>query len=314
MFNILKEIVSASSVLTSLEKAKELDEYDTITFGLETDEGEVIKVYVQADQADAFEQKLSALLGKEDNIEAALNELAKEFNIVDVIWPDEDKSVKPDDEKTEDELDISDGSESMTSFADEEPDQREHKIKKEARTIGQRFTSRVLSEADSDASDDEIEITTGGKIKFSNGLQKLAYDTIIMLGIPDSLVVAKRSTFLPIIRSAAVKLLHDTRVRNLLTRLRSEMLQSGVARVTESELESQLSTIYSRRVLAILEYLGIDESIIKMRQTIIKRNIRELSLRLFELPRIRFIINQLVARINAEMEDELKDESAPESA
>jgi hypothetical protein len=84
--------ISGSDVASYLDRAAELnDEVDTVPFGLETSDNEIVKVYVNAEQADAFEDKMKQLLGAEKDIEEALNELAMDFDIVDVVWP-EDKT------------------------------------------------------------------------------------------------------------------------------------------------------------------------------------------------------------------------------
>jgi len=85
--------VTGSDVANYLERAAELnDEVDTVPFGLETGpDGDIVKVYVKAEEADKFEEALKKLLGMEDDIELAINELAQEFDIVDVVWP-KDKS------------------------------------------------------------------------------------------------------------------------------------------------------------------------------------------------------------------------------
>lgn len=81
--------VTGSSVANYLERAAELnDEIDTIQFGLETDDGEIVKVYVNAEQEAAFGEALKNLLGIEGDIEEAINRLSTEFDIVDVVWPD----------------------------------------------------------------------------------------------------------------------------------------------------------------------------------------------------------------------------------
>ena len=80
--------VTGSEVNDYLERAHELnDEVDTVGFAIETDDGDFIKVYVNATQADQFEQELSNLLGMDDDSEAALNQLAQKFDVVDVVWP-----------------------------------------------------------------------------------------------------------------------------------------------------------------------------------------------------------------------------------
>jgi hypothetical protein len=81
--------ISGSDVADYLERAAELnDEVDTVAFGLETSDNEIVKVYVNAQQADDFEAEMQNLLGVEDDIENAINTLAQKFDIVDVVWPE----------------------------------------------------------------------------------------------------------------------------------------------------------------------------------------------------------------------------------
>ena len=80
--------ISGSDIADYIEKAEELNnEIDTIAYGLETTDGHVVKVYVNAEQGDDFEVALQNLLGVEEDIEDTLNRLAGDFDIVDVIWP-----------------------------------------------------------------------------------------------------------------------------------------------------------------------------------------------------------------------------------
>lgn len=80
--------VTGSDVANYLERAAELnDEVDTVPFGLETDDGDVVKVYVNAAEAEKFEEEMKKLLGLEDDVEEAINKLAQKFDIVDVVWP-----------------------------------------------------------------------------------------------------------------------------------------------------------------------------------------------------------------------------------
>ena len=113
--------VTGSDVADYIERAEELnDEVDTVPFGLETDDGQIVKVYVNAEQADAFEEAMKNMLGLEDDIEEAINRLTTEFDIVDVVWPktdddqDGDGEVDPDadltiDDNIEDDDDFADG-------------------------------------------------------------------------------------------------------------------------------------------------------------------------------------------------------------
>jgi hypothetical protein len=82
--------VSQSDVSNYLDKAHELnDEVDTVTFGMEMDDGSVAKVYVNASQAEDFEKTLAELLGQEDDLEKVIDELSQNFDIVDVEWPEQ---------------------------------------------------------------------------------------------------------------------------------------------------------------------------------------------------------------------------------
>lgn len=114
--------VNGSDVANYLERAAELnDEVDTVPFGLETDDGDIVKVYVSADDAEKFEEAMRKLLGVEDDVEEAINKLAQDFDIVDVIWP-----KKSDEESTSAEIDLGaegdfdaldDGDDEMTEVA-----------------------------------------------------------------------------------------------------------------------------------------------------------------------------------------------------
>lgn len=84
------------SKLSAAEK-KAKNAKDTVTFGLEDEEGGLVKVYVKADQAEEFEKALAALLSSMDDndddentpteIAEVLFQLKDKFEIVDVEWP-----------------------------------------------------------------------------------------------------------------------------------------------------------------------------------------------------------------------------------
>jgi hypothetical protein len=100
--------VTGSDVADYLERAAELnDEVDTVPFGIETDDGDIVKVYVNADQADKFEEEMKKLLGMEDDIEECINRLAQKFDIVDVVWPKDKTDTNA---ASADELDLEAGS------------------------------------------------------------------------------------------------------------------------------------------------------------------------------------------------------------
>ena len=118
--------VKGSDVADYLERAHELnDEVEAVLYGLETSDGKVVKVYVNATQADAFEGEMKKMLGMEDDIEDAINNLAAKFDIVDVIWP---KGEGPDGEAaqpSEDEVSLDDAADIGDPSLDDEDDDME---------------------------------------------------------------------------------------------------------------------------------------------------------------------------------------------
>lgn len=150
---------SVEDVNTKIERAEKIEEVDTVTFGLETDDARIIKVYVKAEQADDFEEALSKELGVEDVIEDVLNKLSKDFDIIDVEWPDEQRDSEEseeDDELSVDDVDMedeeeTDGSESMNKKAwkggKSGREKVKHLVKKESdMSYGQLFTKKLLGE------------------------------------------------------------------------------------------------------------------------------------------------------------------------
>jgi len=93
----------ASDVLSKIDSAQQQERLndDTTAFGLEDDQGNLVKVYVKTDQAEEFEKTLASMLAgvnvdgggnSEDPVEAkeiaeVMYELKDKFDIVDVEWP-----------------------------------------------------------------------------------------------------------------------------------------------------------------------------------------------------------------------------------
>jgi len=100
-----------NDVLSKLDAAEKKSEHekDTVAFGMEDEDGNVVKVYVPFDQADEFEMALStALAGQDENndddntqteIAEVLFDLKDKFDIVSVEWGE-----IPKDEEEEQEL------------------------------------------------------------------------------------------------------------------------------------------------------------------------------------------------------------------
>jgi len=89
----------ASDVLSKIDAAqkREVQNDDTTAFGLEDDQGNLVKVYVQNDQAEEFEKTLAAMLAGElendaeentaPEIAEVLFKLKDKYDLVDVEWP-----------------------------------------------------------------------------------------------------------------------------------------------------------------------------------------------------------------------------------
>lgn len=122
-----KKTFDQSDVVSKLEAAQkraDADE-DVITFGLEDDDGNIIKVYVRAEQAEDFENVLGAMLSGADQddddentpkeIAEVLYELKDKFDIVDVDW-----GVIEGDEEQEQVLDDQDKKQNDDQTSDSE--------------------------------------------------------------------------------------------------------------------------------------------------------------------------------------------------
>ena len=112
-----KNDFDASDVLSKIDSAQQRENLndDTVAFGLEDDEGNLVKVFVKTDQAEEFENTLASMLagtladnGDPDgeNVEAKeiaeiIYELKDKFDIVDVEWP----GIETDEEEEQEVVD-----------------------------------------------------------------------------------------------------------------------------------------------------------------------------------------------------------------
>ena len=192
--------------INRLDRSVKLDEVDTITFGLETDDGKIVKVYVKVDQADDFEKALGEKLGEIDDIEEVLNELSKEYEIVDVEWPAEEAAGEEDEDED-------DGSDSLNKKVYDNPkekaeEDRALKPKLESLNVGEELTISLN------------EGTQAGSLesRFTTAAQLMIYHAVLELGIPE-LALARnpyRSEILKNIKHKALELTKSPTMKNAL--------------------------------------------------------------------------------------------------
>lgn len=198
------------SVKDQLTRAATKDEIDTIAFGLETDDGKIVKVYVNAEHAEKFEQEMAEMLGEVDDIEEALNQISKDIEVIDVEWPEEEEGDDAEDvdENADDDLDDEeDGSEVMNSKVYSKKNLAKEKVKEDL-TFGEDLTQELLSESNQNSIANQLSTVN----------QHLIYQAILHLGVPE-LALDKspyRSAILKGIRNTALELAHTPSMRNTL--------------------------------------------------------------------------------------------------
>lgn len=83
------------SKLKSLETKEKSDARDVVSFGVEDDEGQIVRVSVRSEQAEEFEKALQSVMAELEEDEDSKAEIAEvlfklkdHFDIVDVVWPE----------------------------------------------------------------------------------------------------------------------------------------------------------------------------------------------------------------------------------
>lgn len=125
---------NAADVVSKLDAAekKVRAEDDTVSFGLEDEEGRLVRVYVRAEQAPEFEIALASLLGaadeNDDDVNSSLEiaevlfDLKTRFEIVDVNWGDIEADEEEEQEVEGDEADLEGGEEGDMDAEMQAPD------------------------------------------------------------------------------------------------------------------------------------------------------------------------------------------------
>jgi hypothetical protein len=191
------------NISDQLKKAQKLDSVDTVTFGLETDDSKIVKVFVNAKDADKFEKIMADCLGSTDSIEEAINKAAAEVDIVDVEWPEDDADDDADDEAPED-----DGSEIM------DPKVYGNKNEKaEKKTVAKKEIEEGVDIHDMSYGERFALNEDSGSIssRMTTVNQQLVYQAILDLGMPE--VALDRSPYRGAIikglKTAAIELQHN---------------------------------------------------------------------------------------------------------
>lgn len=180
--------VTPDSIINQLNQSAKLDDVETQAYGLETDDGQIVKVYVNKTDADKFDEVMQRVLGETDNIEDAINLIAKEVDIVDVVWPQE----QTDDSSVE-------GDESLNPevYKNEIQSNEDSMIKKAQQTN----ESIVKQET-------QLDENASLESRFQTTNQKLIYHAIIALGVPEDVLLRTplRAVLLHRIKEKAVEL------------------------------------------------------------------------------------------------------------
>jgi hypothetical protein len=232
-FGILKE--SEAEVIDRLNRAAAIDEVDTVAFGLETDDGRIVKVYVAEKDSDRFEELMSQALGKVDDIEEAINLAAKEVEIIDVEWPIEANEPKPED-----------GSEVLNPQV-----YNNAKINQDMKDELKPKLEGVVNEA-----------AVGISSRLATPNQQLILQAVLELGIPE--IALERSPYkaniVRNIRELALQLQHNAAMKQALRIFvkRSIDFTKGEEEVTEAVLSENLADFYWSAVEKLL--LALDTS------------------------------------------------------
>lgn len=264
-FGFLKEDEEGAEVekqvKAQLDRATKMDEVDTVAFGLETDDNRMVKVYVKAEQANDFEKALAEKLGSVDSIEQALNELAKDFEIIAVDWPPECN----DQGQEADELEDLEPEKAPGEDAGQQPDEtvpaddqvtfnkggaqgdgsmepkESYKDQVRARLLGEKKSVEIASPAYGFS---RAEI--GGLDPYLNHpVQRMIYKAILELGVPDAALVksAYRSQITQGIKRHASEVMKDSTLRMRLGYFLNQEIKQGEGSAKKEELELEPMTL-----------------------------------------------------------------------
>jgi hypothetical protein len=254
-FQLNEDANLEADVMDRLNRAASLDEVDTVSFGLETDDGKIVKVYVAEKDAEKFEKIMSQALGKVDDIEEAINLASKEVEIIDVEWPDNDEDDdNPDDELTDDGSEVLNPDVYDNAQANKELEQK-LKPRVENMSYGERFvTNNVMTEG----------VPGGIASRLTSPNQQLILQAVLELGIPEVVLDRSpyRATIIHNIRELAMQLQRNSSMKQALRvfvkrtidqnakepdQIEESLLTEGNADVFWSAFESALKALDKSR-------------------------------------------------------------------
>lgn len=257
----------ASDIYGQIDLKAKAEEYDCVTYGIEDENGKVIKVYIEQDQAEAFEEALAKCLSDELDVADTLNNLVKEFNIVDVIWPNE----KRNDEDLTDLLEpTKDGSESLNPNVN----YAGVSIKKEHLSLGKSFLKNLMEKQDEPEVTPEIQEPVDNKVVVNN-LSSLILWTLLEIGLPQKVVDDNKTEIHDIIMKYSVNLFYDysdrlaalryfkdsvTRIKHL-----SENDEDRQIQYIDGSLERYFKDRKAKQIYRMIRYLGITDKILLRR-------------------------------------------------
>lgn len=228
-----------------IDKAEKNDNVETVTFGLETDDGKIVKAYINSKDADKFEEIMSKALGSTDSIEDALNKAAEDVDIVDVEWPEDEETDEDDDEETIDVTDT-DGVLDKNVYS-------KKNLEKEG-SVGIK-AKKVI---------EEIELTENERNGISSRLttsnQQLVFQALLDLGMPEvaldrspykaAIIKGIRDTAFMLQNNASLKTTLRTFVRRRIDLIDSKPAAEPKEKVVENQATDLFWTVFDKLVKA----------------------------------------------------------------
>lgn len=243
-FDQINEELEAD-ITSRLDKVEKLEQIDTVTFGLETDDGKIVKVFVNEKDVAKFEKLMGDALGSTDSIEDAINKAAAEVDIVDVEWPEVD-----------DEEDVLDGSEAL--------DPKVYNKANLAKEVQAGLQPKHGGEPSVRTNVAESAGHLGDRLVTAN--QQLVYQAIIDLGIPEdalsrssyraSILLGIKETAKLLMRSPALKIAIKQLIKNRISVDNKDTPHKKDEDVSEGVLvESATTELYWSTFNALLKRL-----------------------------------------------------------